>query len=286
MLNLPIFRKGKVRDVYSVGDKLLLVASDRVSAFDYVLPNEIPDKGKILTAISNFWFSKTQHIIKNHLITADLREISKFLPEGSITDSAYLDGRTVLAKTAKRINFECVVRGYLAGAGWKEYQQKQNVAGVKLPSGLKEAAKLPEPIFTPAAKNDTGHDENVPFEVMHAALPEIAGKIKEVSIYLYNFAAEYLLKRGIILADTKFEFGIVDGEIILIDEALTPDSSRLWDAALYKEGTSPVSFDKQFVRDYIEKTGWDKNSAPPQMPAEVIEGAVKKYKEALTKILS
>ena len=282
-INLPLLRKGKVRDVYNAGSRLLIVASDRVSTFDHVLPTPIPDKGKILSEISNFWFDKTTRIVPNHMISSDVKEINKELNLN--LDPEYYQGRTVLVKKADRVDFECVVRGYIAGSAWKEYQQSGTVCGIKMPAGLKEAQKLPEPIFTPATKADTGHDENVPFEYMENALgKELADTIKDVSIELYNFAEKYLAKCGIILADTKFEFGLVDGRLTLIDEALTPDSSRFWDAAVYKVGTSPVSFDKQFIRDYMETTGWDKNSAPPPIPAQIAAGAAKKYKEALDRI--
>jgi len=282
-INLPLLRKGKVRDVYNAGSRLLIVASDRVSTFDHVLPTPIPDKGKILSEISNFWFDKTTRIVPNHMISSDVKEINKELNLN--LDPEYYQGRTVLVKKADRVDFECVVRGYIAGSAWKEYQQSGTVCGMKMPAGLKEAQKLPEPIFTPATKADTGHDENVPFEYMENALgKELADTIKDVSIELYNFAEKYLAKCGIILADTKFEFGLVDGRLTLIDEALTPDSSRFWDAAVYKVGTSPVSFDKQFIRDYMETTGWDKNSAPPPIPAQIAAGAAKKYKEALDRI--
>lgn len=284
-INLPLLRKGKVREVYDLQDKLLIVASDRVSTFDYVLPTEIKDKGKILSAISNFWFEKTKSIIPNHLISAEVDEINTFLPADSKLDKAYYQGRTVLVKKAERVDFECVVRGYLAGSGWAEYQKKGTVTGIQLPEGLQCAEKLPEPIFTPATKNDEGHDENVPFAFMEEKLgKELAGALKEKSIALYKFAEQYLKNCGIILADTKFEFGLINGKPLLIDEALTPDSSRFWDAAHYKIGGNPVSMDKQFIRDYMERTGWDKNSNPPAIAPEIAAGASLKYKEALEKI--
>ncbi|MDR0734885.1 MAG: phosphoribosylaminoimidazolesuccinocarboxamide synthase [Elusimicrobiota bacterium] len=285
-INLPLLRSGKVREVYDLGDRLLITASDRVSTFDHILPTPITGKGKILTAISNFWFDKTKDIAPNHLISADIDEINKFLPADSQLDKEYYQGRTVLVKKARRIDFECVVRGYMAGSAWAEYEKQGTICGNKMPAGLQNAQKLPEAIFTPATKNDSGHDENVPFEYMAQKLgAELANKIKEKSIALYTFGWEYLKARGIILADTKFEFGIIDGELALIDEILTPDSSRFWDAAYYKVGSNPQSFDKQFIRDYMEQTGWDKNSAPPQIAPEIVAGAVKKYKEALERIL-
>ncbi|MGB2578673.1 phosphoribosylaminoimidazole-succinocarboxamide synthase [Elusimicrobium simillimum] len=285
-LNLPLLRKGKVRDVYDLGDKLLIIASDRVSTFDHVLPTPIDGKGRILSQISNFWFSKTQDIVPNHLISADIKEINTFLPADSQLTDPYYDGRTVLVKKAQRIDFECVVRGYIVGSAWAEYQASGSVCGVKMPEGLQLAQKLPQPIFTPAAKADTGHDENVSFEYMESKLgADLAGQLKDLSIALYNYGEQYLKKCGMILADTKFEFGLLDGKVILIDEALTPDSSRFWDAAHYKVGSNPASFDKQFIRDYMEQTGWDKNSTPPAISKDIVDGAVSKYKEALDRIL-
>jgi phosphoribosylaminoimidazole-succinocarboxamide synthase len=286
-INLPLLRSGKVREVYDLGDKLLIIASDRVSTFDHILPTPIDGKGKILTAMSNFWFERTADIVPNHLITADIAEINKLLPAGVKLDVGYYAGRTVLVKKAQRIDFECVVRGYIAGSAWAEYEKKGTVCGNKMPAGLQNAQKLPEFIFTPATKNDSGHDENVPFEYMAEKLgAELADEIKEKSVALYKFGWEYLKPRGIILADTKFEFGLIDGKVLVIDEILTPDSSRFWDAAYYKIGSNPQSFDKQFIRDYMEQTGWDKNSAPPQIPQDIVAGAVKKYKEALERILN
>lgn len=274
-INLPLLKKGKVRDVYDAGKMLLIVASDRVSVFDCVLPSQIPDKGKILTQISNFWFAKTISIVPNHMISSDINEINIILKLG--LDPQYYSGRTVLVKKCERIDFECVVRGYITGSAWKEYQKSGTVCGEKIKEGLKEAQKFPEPIFTPASKADTGHDENVSFAYMLSHMDKnLAYKIKDTSIKLYNFAEEYLKNCGIILADTKFEFGLIDGDLILIDEILTPDSSRFWDAALYKTGTNPPGFDKQFVRDYMEQTGWDKNPPPPAMPQSIALAADKK----------
>ncbi len=288
MAELKLIHKGKVRDLYAAGEKyLLIVSSDRLSAFDFILPSPIPGKGAILNEISAFWFGKTGHIIKNHIVSTDIDEVRSRLagqaPPGF--DWEALRGRAMLVLRTKRVDFECIVRGYITGSGWKEYLKQGSVCGIKLPPGLKEAQKLPEPVFTPTSKADQGHDENVTFEQMAEALgPELAGKIKEKSLALYQFAAEYLEKRGILLADTKFEFGLLDGELILIDEALTPDSSRFWDAARYKTGTSPESYDKQYVRNWLEGSGWDKESAPPALPAEVVRGTLKKYEEALNKI--
>lgn len=282
---MPLLRRGKVRDVYNVDDKLLIVATDRISAFDWVLPTPVPQKGALLTSISAFWFKYTPHIAPNHVLSCDIKEIEKQLP-GGIKLSPWFEGRTMLVKKANRIDYECVVRGYLSGSGWAEYKKNGTVCGIKLPPGLKESDKLPEPVFTPAAKNDSGHDENISFEKMAAAMgEEKAKKLRDLSIALYNFGAQWLDKRGIILADTKFEFGeLADGTIIVIDEMLTPDSSRFWEKAQWKPGANPPSFDKQFVRDYLNTTGWDKNSKPPQLPSEVVNSTVARYKEALERI--
>ncbi|WP_424244066.1 phosphoribosylaminoimidazole-succinocarboxamide synthase [Elusimicrobium posterum] len=285
LLNLPLLRQGKVRDVYDLGDKLLIVASDRVSTFDYVLPTQIPNKGKILSRISDFWFKHTKNIVDNHMISSDIAEINKLLPADVQLDPEYYQGRTVVVKKADRVDFECVVRGYITGSAWSEYKTHGTLCGTKMPEGLQESQKLPEPFFTPATKEDSGHDMNVSFEYMKEHMdPVKAEEIKKTSIALYNYAEEYLRKCGIILADTKFEFGYIDGKLTLIDEALTPDSSRFWDAAHYKAGTTPPSFDKQFIRDYMESTGWDKNSPPPAMSKEIAEGASARYQEALDRI--
>ncbi len=285
-MELKLLHKGKVRDLYSAGEKyLLIVSSDRISAFDFILPTPVPGKGALLNKISSFWFDRTRHIIKNHMVSADIDEIRRQVSAPAGFDWDYMRGRAILVHRAKRVDFECVVRGYITGSGWKEYLKQGSVCGLKLPPGLKEAARLPEPIFTPTTKADQGHDENVSFETMAGALPAgLAEKIRAVSLALYNFAAEHLERRGILLADTKFEFGLFDGELILIDEALTPDSSRFWDAAKYKVGTSPESYDKQYVRNWLEGFGWDKVSAPPELPEEVVRGTLKKYEEALQKI--
>ena len=282
---LKLIHKGKVRDLYAAGDKhLLIVSTDRLSAFDFILPTGIPRKGEILNKISLFWFARTSHIIKNHIISSDLEEIKKRLP-GAELDGEYFAGRTLLVHRAKRMDFECIVRGYITGSGWKEYIRTGEVCGIKLPAGLAEAQKLPEPIFTPTSKADQGHDENVTFEDMVKALGEgLAEKIRSKSLELYKFAAAHSAGKGILLADTKFEFGMLDGELILIDEALTPDSSRFWDARLYRTGSSPESYDKQFVRNWLESSGWDKISAPPPLPPEVVQNTAAKYLEALEKI--
>lgn len=268
-------RRGKVRDVYDFGDRLLFVASDRISAFDWVLPTGIPDKGRILTQLSKFWFDRLS--VANHLISMDPTAVA--LPTG--TDASALAGRSMVVKKASVFPIECVVRGYLVGSGWKEYQQTQTVCGIPLPAGLKQAARLPEPIFTPATKAETGHDENISFDRMVSVVGESTAKrLRELSLSIYSQAAEYALTKGIIIADTKFEFGSLDGEILLVDEVLTPDSSRFWPADRYEVGTSPFSYDKQFVRDWLETTTWDKNSPPPEMPAQIVEKTRAKYIEA------
>ncbi len=282
--DLKLFRKGKVRDVYDLGDKLLIIASDRISAFDHILPTPIPDKGRILTVISAFWFKETAGIVPNHLISTDLAEIRSLIP--SLTLGPEAEGRTMLVRKVERFDAECVARGYLAGSGWKEYLKTGAVCGHKLPAGIRQSEKLAEPIFTPATKNDKGHDENISRETLAGMVGrETAQKLEELTLALYTHASVLLEKRGLILSDTKFEFGrLKDGKIILIDEILTPDSSRFWDATLYQPGGPPPSFDKQFVRDYLEKISWDKNPPVPALPPEVVEVAVGRYREALRKI--
>jgi len=268
-------RQGKVRDIYDFGDRLLFVASDRISAFDWVLPNGIPDKGRVLTQVSRFWFDRLD--VRNHVLSLDPADLD--LPAG--TDVESLRGRSMVVRKTDVVPIECVVRGYLAGSGWKEYQQSRTVCGIGLPDGLIQADRLPEPIFTPATKAESGHDENISFEETSARIgDELAGKLRDLSLSIYSSAADYARERGIILADTKFEFGLLDGEIILIDEVLTPDSSRYWPADRYEPGRSPFSYDKQFVRDWLESTDWDKNSPPPTMPDEIVEKTREKYVEA------
>jgi len=285
-MELKLIHQGKVRDLYAAGEKyLLIVSSDRISAFDFILPTPVPGKGALLNKISSFWFDRTRHIIKNHMVSADIEEIKRLVSAPAGFDWDSLRGRAVLVHRARRVDFECVVRGYLTGSGWKEYLKLGSVCGIALPPGLQEAQRLPAPIFTPTTKADQGHDESVTFEAMAAALPPgLAETIREKSLALYNFGAAHALERGLILADTKFEFGLLDGELILIDEALTPDSSRFWDAAKYQVGTSPASYDKQYVRDWLEGSGWDKKGNPPGLPAEVVRGTLQKYEEALQKI--
>lgn len=273
-------RRGKVRDVYDLGDRLVIVATDRISAFDWVLPTGIPDKGRILTQMTLFWLDFLK--VPNHLLSTDLAALGPaFAAQGDA-----LRGRSMLVKKAAVVPFECVVRGYLAGSGWKEYRKQQTVCGIPLPAGLKECQRLPSAIFTPSTKAETGHDENISFEKMAAATgPKLAGELSERSLDVYRRAAAYAESRGILLADTKFEWGkLPDGSLILIDEVLTPDSSRFWPRESYAPGSNPPSFDKQFVRDWLEQSGWDKNSPPPELPANVVEKTRAKYVEAFEKL--
>jgi phosphoribosylaminoimidazole-succinocarboxamide synthase len=273
-------RRGKVRDVYDLGDRLVIVATDRISAFDWVLPTAIPDKGRVLTALTLFWLDHLR--VPNHLLSTDLRDMG---PEFA-GRAGELEGRTCLVRRAAVVPFECVVRGYLAGSGWKEYTARGTVCGIPLPAGLGQAARLPEPIFTPATKEEQGHDENVPFAVMAArAGADLAADLRDRSLGVYRRAAAHAAGRGILLADTKFEWGrLPDGSVLLIDEVLTPDSSRFWPADRYRVGGNPPSFDKQFVRDWLETTGWDKNSPPPELPPEVVERTRAKYLEAYERL--
>jgi phosphoribosylaminoimidazole-succinocarboxamide synthase len=272
-------RRGKVRDVYDLGDRLLLVATDRLSAFDWVLPTGIPDKGRVLTQLSNAWFARmtTPH----HLLETDVERMS--IPSG--VDRSVLAGRTVLTRKTRVFPVECVVRGYLAGSSWVEYQKSRSVCGVPLPPGLKEASRLPEPIFTPATKAESGHDENISFERMASIVgADVAHELRRRSLAVYTQAAEFAAARGVIIADTKFEFGDWGGEILLIDEILTPDSSRFWPADQYSPGCSPPSFDKQFVRDWLLTSGWDRNSPPPELPDDVVAGTRSRYIEAFERL--
>jgi phosphoribosylaminoimidazole-succinocarboxamide synthase len=274
--DFKFFKKGKVRDVYEIGGSLLIVASDRISAFDYVLPSLIPNKGKILTQLSSFWFEFTELICPNHLVTADVDEY----PEVLHKYREKLEKRSMLVKKTEVIPVECVVRGYLAGSGWKEYKATGKTSGVKLPPGMKEADRLPEPIFTPATKAEEGHDINISFKKMQKIIGgDLAQKINSVSLELYQKASLHALSKGIIIADTKFEFGLFNGDLILVDEIFTPDSSRFWPVESYSPGKSQSSLDKQFVRDYLESTSWDKNSSPPPLPPDIIQQTVKRYME-------
>jgi phosphoribosylaminoimidazole-succinocarboxamide synthase len=274
-LPFPLARRGKVRDVYDLGDQYLFVATDRISAFDVVLSPGIPEKGSILTQISNFWFRRFTSI-ENHLLETDF---TKFPAELRQHDE--LRGRSVLVKRCSVVPIECVARGYLVGSGLKEYKETGSVCGIRLPEGLTTASKLPEPIFTPATKEDTGHDINISFERMSELIGgDLASQLRDLTLTLYTEAAEFALTRGIIIADTKFEFGLFEGRIVWIDEALTPDSSRFWPADQYSVGKNPPSYDKQFVRDWLETTGWDKNPPAPELPDNVVGQTREKYLDA------
>jgi phosphoribosylaminoimidazole-succinocarboxamide synthase len=267
---LKLLARGKVRDVYEDGDRLLIVATDRISAFDYILPTGIPEKGRVLSQMTLFWLDFLKDVVPNHLITADTTGLP---PEFA--------GRSMWVHRAKMFDVECVARGYLVGSGWKEYKQQGSVCGIPLPSGLKESDKLPEPIFTPSTKATTGHDENISLEQAAEIIGmENAVRLKDLTLKIYTTAADYALTKGIIIADTKFEFGLVDGVITLADEVLTPDSSRFWPAATYKPGGSQPSYDKQYVRDYLESIHWNKQPPAPSLPAEVAQRTSEKYKEA------
>ncbi|WP_428306320.1 phosphoribosylaminoimidazolesuccinocarboxamide synthase [Lacipirellula sp.] len=276
---LPVTR-GKVRDVYDLGDRLLLVSTDRISAFDWILPTPIPDKGRVLTQVSNFWFRSLP--IDHHLIETDVRQMD--LPAGADLDA--LAGRTILVRKTEVVPIECVVRAYLSGSAWAEYRQHGGVAGISMPSGLRESERLPAPLFTPATKAAQGdHDENITFAEMQAIIGvELAEQLRQLSLDVYAHGARRAAEIGIILADTKFEFGIVDGQPILIDEVMTPDSSRFWPADVYEVGRGQPSFDKQFVRDWLSASGWDKNSQPPKLPNEIVEKTRAKYIEACERI--
>lgn len=281
-LSLKKIYSGKVRDLYEIDDKrMLMVATDRLSAFDVILAEPIPEKGKILTAISNFWFDKLAHLVPNHF-TGD--KVEDVVPAAELP---LVEGRAVVAKRLKPVAVEAIVRGYIVGSGWKEYQKSGTVCGIQLPSGLKEASKLPQAIFTPSTKAAVGdHDENISFEQCEAIIGEaLAAQVRDTSIALYTAAVEYAATRGIIIADTKFEFGLDEhGRLTLMDEVLTPDSSRFWPADSYQEGSNPPSFDKQFVRDWLETTGWNKEPPAPPVPTEVAQKTADKYREALTRL--
>jgi len=278
---LPEPRHGKVRDVYDLGENLLIVASDRLSAYDHVLRPAIPGKGKILTQLANFWFATTRELVDNHLVATEVADF----PAALAPHAALLDGRAVVARKAEVVPFECVARGYLAGSAYREYREGGRVCGIPLPPGLERASRLPEPVFTPATKAASGHDENVTFERMADAVGgETAASLRELTLALYAFAARHAESRGILLADTKFEFGWSGGRLILIDEALTPDSSRYWEAAAWRPGSEPASFDKQFVRNWLDASGWDHESPPPELPAEVVAGTVARYSEAFRRL--
>ncbi|HEV2854244.1 MAG TPA: phosphoribosylaminoimidazolesuccinocarboxamide synthase [Thermoanaerobaculia bacterium] len=280
---LPPPRRGKVRDVYDLGDALLIVATDRLSAYDHVLRPGIPGKGKILNQLSNFWFARLTHIVPNHLLAIDPEEFPAVLaPYADV-----LRGRAVLTRKARVVPFECVARGFLAGSGYREYMKSGTVCGIPLPAGLERASQLPYAIFTPATKAEQGHDENVDFETVVAALgPDLAEALRGLTLDLYHDGASHAAKRNLILADTKFEFGhaLDTGELLLIDEVLTPDSSRYWDIANWLPGEEPVSFDKQFVRNWLDESGWDKDSPPPELPGDVVQGTLDRYVQAFQRI--
>jgi phosphoribosylaminoimidazole-succinocarboxamide synthase len=273
-------RSGKVREVFDLGDTFLFVATDRISAFDVVLPDPIPHKGAVLNQLSAFWFKRFDNI-DNHFVTADFDQFPKELRDFR----EQLAGRSMIVRKTKPLPVECVVRGYLAGSGWKEYEESQSVCGIKLPAGLKQASKLPEPIFTPATKAETGHDENIDMQRCAEILgKQTAERVKELSLQIYSTGRDHADQRGIIVADTKFEFGMVDGKLLLIDEVLTPDSSRFWPKDQYVVGQSPPSFDKQFVRDYLETLDWDKTPPGPKLPGDVIARTAAKYVEAFERL--
>lgn len=275
---IPV-RRGKVRDVYDFGDRLLFVASDRISAFDHILPNGIPRKGEVLTRLSLFWFARLG--VAHHLLSTDLTTLP--LPSG--TDLSSLASRSMVVMKTEVVPVECVVRGYLSGSGWKEYQKSGTVCGIKLPQGLKESSQLPEPIFTPATKAETGHDENITFEQMCGIVgTDLSRRLRNLSLQVYQEGCAHAQTKGIIIADTKFEFGLKGDDIILIDEVMTPDSSRFWPADDYAAGRGQASFDKQFVRDWLEQSGWDKNSPPPELPDAVIERTSRRYIEAFERL--
>jgi phosphoribosylaminoimidazole-succinocarboxamide synthase len=274
---IPLHARGKVRDVYTLGDQLVFVATDRISAFDYILASGIPDKGRVLTQLSIFWFDFLRDVTPTHFITADLAQYPAELR--AFPDQ--LAGRSMLVKRANMVEIECVARGYISGSGWKEYQQQSTVCGIKLPTGLRESDKLPEPIFTPATKAQTGHDENVSFEhVVSLIGQDLASRLRDLTLEIYTRAARYAETKGIIIADTKFEFGFVGDQLVLGDEVLTPDSSRFWPADTYKPGGAQYSFDKQYVRDYLESIRWNKQPPAPGLPDEVAAKTGEKYRQA------
>ncbi|MBI4515165.1 MAG: phosphoribosylaminoimidazolesuccinocarboxamide synthase [Deltaproteobacteria bacterium] len=281
LTSLPLLFRGKVRDIYDAGEYLLLVATDRLSAFDVVLPTPIPDKGRILTELSLFWFDYVRDLVLNHVVSAD---ITDYLPDAA--ERAQLAGRTVVCRKATPLKIETIVRGYLAGTGWKDYQRDGAVCGVRLPPGLREADKLPEPVFTPSTKAPRGqHDENISFdEAARLVGARLADEVRQLSLALYRKAAAYAETRGIIVADTKFEWGLVEGQLILIDELLTPDSSRFWPMSEYRPGRTPPSFDKQPIRDYLESIGFNKQPPAPELPPEVVRQTSARYREALVRL--
>ncbi|HTB17392.1 MAG TPA: phosphoribosylaminoimidazolesuccinocarboxamide synthase [Bryobacteraceae bacterium] len=278
--NLPsveLYARGKVRDVYSAGQYLVIVATDRLSAFDYILPTPIPDKGRVLTAMTLFWLEQLRDIVPNHLVSANVADY----PAEFQAYRDQLEGRSMLVHRAKMIEVECVARGYVSGSGWKDYRREGRICGIPLPAGLRESDQLPEPIFTPASKAQSGHDENISFETVAGQIGEpLAARLRDLTLAIYNRASQYAETRGIIIADTKFEFGFAGEQLVLADEVLTPDSSRFWPRSSYQPGGPQPSFDKQYVRDYLESIHWDKRPPAPALPAEVMERTSEKYREA------
>ena len=287
-LPLPPFVKGKVRDTYDLGVQLLIVATDRLSAFDVVLPVGIPDKGKVLNQISAYWFGQTKNIIPNHVIETiyDIKSLDKYLPTANLLkNSEYLAGRSMVVKKVKRLPVECVVRGYLAGSGWAEYKKSGTICGISIPKGMQESQELTEPIFTPTSKADSGHDEPMTLDGVKKLIgSKLAEQVKEKSITIYSYARKKAQEKGIIIADTKFEFGLDGNKLIVIDEMLTPDSSRFWDAQKYKVGQSQPSYDKQPVRDWLEKSGWNKTPPAPMLPPEIVASTAQIYRTAFEKL--
>jgi len=287
-LDLPAFLNGKVRDTYELGEHLLIVATDRISAFDVVLPAGIPNKGKVLNQLSAFWFEKTAQIVPNHVVEPVTKnsKLDRYLPKGSkVKFPGYLAGRSMVVKKAARLSIECVVRGYLAGSGWSEYKRQGTVCGIKLPDGLVESQELPEPIFTPTTKAEAGHDlPMTAADVRHMFSEGLGSKLQDTSIAIYNYARDFAKTRGFIIADTKMEFGLDGGNLIIIDELLTPDSSRFWDIERYEQGRPQDSFDKQPLRDWLEKSGWNKEPPAPMLPADVIASTAKRYETAFERL--
>ena len=287
-LPLPLFIRGKVRDTYELGNYLLIIATDRISTFDVVLPNGIPDKGRVLNQLSAFWFEETRSLLPNHLVEviSDVGSLDSYLPTANrFSYPAYLAGRSMIVKKAERIAIEWVIRGYLSGSAWAEYQHSGTISRIPIPKGMMESQELPEPLFTPTTKAETGHDQPITMDEVKEILGEaLTEEMKEKSLAVYNYAREHARKRGIIIADTKMEFGLDNGKLILIDELLTPDSSRFWDAEKYKVGQSQPSYDKQPVRDWLVQSGWNKEPPPPNLSLEVIEATSRRYRDAYEKL--
>ncbi len=278
---LKVFSRGKVRETFDLGDRLLMIATDRISAYDSILPSGIPNKGIVLTQLSKFWFDMTGDIVPNHLITTDVST----LPDEVSFDRELLAGRSMIVRRAERVDIECVARGYLSGSAWAEYRESGSVVGIPLPKGMVESSKLPEPIFTPATKSSSGHDINISFaDMTNMVGTELATKLRDTTLSVYQAAEQHARNQGIIIADTKFEFGQIDGEVTLIDEALTPDSSRFWDAERYSPGSAQPSFDKQFVRDWLTSSGWDREPPAPALPDDIVDATSRKYMEAYARL--